>query len=312
MWRSLRRFGVAEARVDDALQLVFLAFSARLHEITPGAERSFLLSATVRIAANVRRLALRSREIPSEDLENAEPKPRTPEELLDWKQRREALDRALDALPLEQRAVFVLFELEGFSLPEIAGSLGIRLEPPLRACDARARVSKGWPPRMSRRRRIVSEPKRLLESSSAASRLLRAAVRDNPQPRTAERAALALGLGSAAAGAASAASGAAMAAVSGSVAVTAPTAVAAGTAAGGAAVGVTSLAAKWVVVGFIGGGLAASGAASFVGSRPTEAPSEQQSFERSSNDRPIAPKNQVSASTPVRKLPWTTTARASF
>ncbi len=127
VWRSLRRFGVAEHRVDDALQNVFLTFSARLAEIGRGSERSFLLATSVRVAANTRRLDARSREVPTETLDARRSAIHTPEELLDWKQRREALDRALDTLPLEQRAVFVLFELEGFSLPEIAQSLGIRL-----------------------------------------------------------------------------------------------------------------------------------------------------------------------------------------
>ena len=127
VWRSLRRFGVAEHKVDDALQNVFLTFSARLAEIAPGAERSFLLATSVRVAANARRLDARSREVPTDTLDARQSTTHTPEELLDWKQRREALDRALDTLPLEQRAVFVLYELEGFSLPEIAQSLGIRL-----------------------------------------------------------------------------------------------------------------------------------------------------------------------------------------
>ena len=43
VWRSLRRFGVPEADVDDAAQHAFMTLAARLAEITPGAERSFLL-----------------------------------------------------------------------------------------------------------------------------------------------------------------------------------------------------------------------------------------------------------------------------
>jgi RNA polymerase sigma-70 factor, ECF subfamily len=127
VWRSLRRFGVAEARVDDAVQQVFLAFSARLSQVAEPAERSFLLATAVRVAANVRRLEARSREVPSDQLDAIGQESHTPEQLLDWKQRREALDQALDRIPFEQRAVFVLYELEGFSLPEIAQGLGIRL-----------------------------------------------------------------------------------------------------------------------------------------------------------------------------------------
>jgi RNA polymerase sigma-70 factor, ECF subfamily len=127
VWRSLRRFGVAEAGVDDAVQHVFLTFSARLPKIARASERAFLLSTAVRVAANARRLDARSREVPSDQLDAIGQESHTPEQLLDWKQRREALDQALDLLPLDQRVVFVLFELEGFSLPEIAQNLGIRL-----------------------------------------------------------------------------------------------------------------------------------------------------------------------------------------
>jgi RNA polymerase sigma-70 factor, ECF subfamily len=127
VWRSLRRFGVAEAKVDDAAQHVFLTFSARLPKIPTSSERAFLLSTAVRVAANTRRLDARAREVPSDRLDTIGQETHTPEQLLDWKQRREALDRALDLLPLEQRVVFVLFELEGFSLPEIAHNLGVRL-----------------------------------------------------------------------------------------------------------------------------------------------------------------------------------------
>jgi RNA polymerase sigma-70 factor, ECF subfamily len=125
VWRSLRRFGVPEDLVDDAAQHLFLTFARRSGEITPARDRSFLLAAAVRVAANVRRLRARCPEIPSDTVDATSAL--DPEQLLDWKQRRHRLDRMLESLPLEQRSVFVLFELEGFSLPEIAESLDIPL-----------------------------------------------------------------------------------------------------------------------------------------------------------------------------------------
>jgi RNA polymerase sigma-70 factor (ECF subfamily) len=135
VWRSLRRWGVPVASVDDAAQHVFLVFADRLHDVVPGRERAFLLSTAVRVAANARRRSERSREVPSDDLDaemaaaarHDTLQGATPEQLLDWKERRGALDRALGELPFEQRTVFVLFELEGFSLPEIAEALGVPL-----------------------------------------------------------------------------------------------------------------------------------------------------------------------------------------
>jgi len=126
VWRSLRRFGVPEDRVDDAAQHVFLTLAERLPGVAPSSERSFLIGVCLRIAANTRRGVARNVEVPSAAIEQ-HGAGANPEELLASKQRRRVLDRALDALSLEQRTVFVLFELEGFSLPEIAQSLGLPL-----------------------------------------------------------------------------------------------------------------------------------------------------------------------------------------
>jgi RNA polymerase sigma-70 factor (ECF subfamily) len=127
VWRSLRRFGVPAAEVDDAAQHVFLSLSARLADVPPEKERSFLLASCLRIAANARRREQRRPDQASEEPYRRADEAPGPEELLVSKQRRAELDRALDELPLDQRTVFVLFELEGFSLPEIAESLGIPL-----------------------------------------------------------------------------------------------------------------------------------------------------------------------------------------
>lgn len=127
VWRSLRRFGVPESAADDAAQHVFLTFARRLDAIPEASERAFLASAAVRIAANVRRQHERARETPLDQVEPELAADATPEHLLEQKRRRAALDAALAALPFDQRTVFVLFELEGFTLPEIARSLDVPL-----------------------------------------------------------------------------------------------------------------------------------------------------------------------------------------
>lgn len=139
VWRMLRRFGVPERDVDDAAQQVFLAFSHHLAQVEVGKEAAYLVAVVVRVAANARRKVERSPEVLSDELETAAA-PHTPEGLLTQKQLREELDRALAALPLEQRAVFVLFELEGFSLPEIAESLQI----PLGTATSRLRRARAY------------------------------------------------------------------------------------------------------------------------------------------------------------------------
>ncbi|HEY3495464.1 MAG TPA: sigma-70 family RNA polymerase sigma factor, partial [Polyangiaceae bacterium] len=127
VWRTLRRFGIPEADVDDAAQLTFLTYAARLAHIEPASERSFLIGTCLRIAANHRRRQTRRPEMLDGEPDRREATGLNPEELVERKQGRALLDAGLEQLPLDQRTVFVLFELEGFSLPEIAEHLGIPL-----------------------------------------------------------------------------------------------------------------------------------------------------------------------------------------
>ncbi|HXK17511.1 MAG TPA: sigma-70 family RNA polymerase sigma factor, partial [Polyangiaceae bacterium] len=124
VWRMLRRMGVPAADVDDAAQRVFLALDKRLADVPVERERGFLLSAAVRIAANTRRHLKRSREDAVLDDESVAHEP-SPERALEHRQQLAELDQALSNLSHEQRTVFVLYEIEGFSLPEIARSLAV-------------------------------------------------------------------------------------------------------------------------------------------------------------------------------------------
>jgi RNA polymerase sigma-70 factor (ECF subfamily) len=127
VWRSLRRFGVPESTADDAAQHVFLTLSERLGDVAVGRERAFLVSVCARVAANVRRQLERLREVTSDTLESELAGGESPEQVLEERARRRELDRALAELPFDQRTVFVLFEIEGFTLPEIADGLEIPL-----------------------------------------------------------------------------------------------------------------------------------------------------------------------------------------
>jgi RNA polymerase sigma-70 factor (ECF subfamily) len=126
IWRSLRRLGVPEASVDDALQQVFLVASRRMSDIRGDAERSFLFSTALRVAADARKSAKVRHEIAHDVLpEVAAPSQEGPEERLEQGRARAMLDALLEELPLDLRAVFVLFELEEMATPEIAALLGI-------------------------------------------------------------------------------------------------------------------------------------------------------------------------------------------
>lgn len=125
VWRLLRRFGVPESAVDDATQQVFLVIAERLDEIRPESERSFAFGTALRVAQTLRRKA--AREAPELDPEQRMAPEPLPDELSDQRRARERLDRILDALPDELRSVFVLFELEGMTSPEIAAVSGLAL-----------------------------------------------------------------------------------------------------------------------------------------------------------------------------------------
>lgn len=127
VWRSLRRFGVPAADVDDAAQLTFMTLASRLGSVIPGSERAFLIGTAARFAANLRRKEERRSELLDADPDHRLGATENPEEAMEAKQRRALLDQGLELLPHEQRTVFVLFELEGFTLPEIAENLAIPL-----------------------------------------------------------------------------------------------------------------------------------------------------------------------------------------
>jgi len=126
VWRTLRRFGVHERHADDVAQQVFVVFAERVRDVEHGRERAYLIGVAIKLAANARRRQARD---PEELVERDEApgSARDPESLLQQRQRRERLDQALASLPDEQREVFVLYELEGFSLPEIARLLQVPL-----------------------------------------------------------------------------------------------------------------------------------------------------------------------------------------
>jgi RNA polymerase sigma-70 factor (ECF subfamily) len=124
--RFVRRFGVPDAASDDAAQEVFIVAARRLREIEPGGERAYLYGVALRVAANARRALANQREQPSSAvLARAVSDAPEPDAQLETKRLRALLDEVLDMLPEDLRTAFVLFELEGFSVPEIAELCGI-------------------------------------------------------------------------------------------------------------------------------------------------------------------------------------------
>jgi RNA polymerase sigma-70 factor, ECF subfamily len=125
-WRSLRRLGLPEDVVDDATQRVFLVASQRLADIQVGCEKAFLFNTAVRVASSERRAHARRREV-LDGGGGAETKDSAPaaDELLDRERARKVLEDLLDELAMELRVVFVLFELEGITMVEIAKTIEV-------------------------------------------------------------------------------------------------------------------------------------------------------------------------------------------
>jgi RNA polymerase sigma-70 factor (ECF subfamily) len=124
VWRSLRRLGVAEADCDDGCQRVWVVVAHKVATIDPEKVRSYIFSVVLRVASDLRRSHRRHQHLEfDERLES--PVPADTEGMLERREGRQVLDQLLSGLSWDLRTVFVMFEIEGLSSPEIAGVLGI-------------------------------------------------------------------------------------------------------------------------------------------------------------------------------------------
>ena len=128
VWRTVRRLGVPPEAIDDAAQEVFVIASRRLASIEHGKERAFLYGTAVRVASTARRTSGRRRQVQPSRSDDA-PDPSDPgpsaDELVERKRARELLDQLVARLPDDTRPVFVLYELEGLTMEEIATCLEV-------------------------------------------------------------------------------------------------------------------------------------------------------------------------------------------
>jgi RNA polymerase sigma-70 factor (ECF subfamily) len=125
VWRTLQYAGMPEASAQDGAQEVMCVLARRIGDIQPGAETSFLFSTALRVAADWRRSA-RRRPPASDDVDLDALVAEAPsiEELVDQRRARELLGKVLDAIAVELRIVFVLYEIEELTMPEIAEIVG--------------------------------------------------------------------------------------------------------------------------------------------------------------------------------------------
>lgn len=126
VWRVLRRLGVPDSEVEDALQEVFLVVARRLgHYEERGAIRAWLFSIARQVAWHVRR-ANQRRDRKQQALLQPPP-PDDPQQTAE-RNRAVALVRDfLATLDENQAMVFYLCEVEGMTAPEIAAALHVNL-----------------------------------------------------------------------------------------------------------------------------------------------------------------------------------------
>ena len=140
VWRSLLRLGVPERDLEDAVQDVFVVVHAKLHEFDfENRVSTWLYAICLRVASDRRRSARARYEVlaAADAPPASEPLAGDSVQVLESHHRR-MLRLALDALPLEQRAVFTLFELDGLDGDEIAMLLSV----PVATVHSRLRLAR--------------------------------------------------------------------------------------------------------------------------------------------------------------------------
>jgi RNA polymerase sigma-70 factor, ECF subfamily len=124
VWRSLLRLGVDEPKLDDAMHDVFMVVGRRLHEFEGRASmKTWLFAIVMRVAQAVRRDAAREHT----HRERLRLDPTTAALPFDSADASRTLQRLLDRLDDDQRAVLVMAELEGMTAVEIAAVIGAKV-----------------------------------------------------------------------------------------------------------------------------------------------------------------------------------------
>jgi RNA polymerase sigma-70 factor, ECF subfamily len=133
VWRNLRRLGVHESGIDDAVQDVFLVVHRRLADFEARAQvTTWLFGIVLRVAQSYRRSATRRRarlsDAPDGEIERVPvTTAESPIELVERREASRLLHRLLDELDDDKRTMLVCVELEQMTVPEAAESLGLNL-----------------------------------------------------------------------------------------------------------------------------------------------------------------------------------------
>ena len=122
VWRALRRRGLSAEAAEDATQETFLLAAERLDDIRPESEKSFLIATALRVAHTLGRKTVRW-----ELDEDMDQRLSTNRDASDTRADMQLCDLVLSKVDPDLVEVFVLYELEGLTSPEIAELLEIPL-----------------------------------------------------------------------------------------------------------------------------------------------------------------------------------------
>jgi RNA polymerase sigma factor (sigma-70 family) len=123
--RVLGRTGIGSGEAEELAQEAFWVLARRLSEVPERAERSFLVSTALRLAADRKRSAWHASTIGLTDPQAQIDAGPLADELVDAGAATRLVEETLEALPEAERGVFVLAELEGLSRTEIAETLAL-------------------------------------------------------------------------------------------------------------------------------------------------------------------------------------------
>ena len=138
VWRSLRRLGIAEDDAADAAQDVFIVVHRKLAEFAGRSKITTWLYGICFRVASERRRAVPRPQLGEHEAAAFIGRQADPGTIAEHHQGLALLERILDRLPDEQRAVFCLFELEGMTGEEIAEAIEI----PLGTAYSRLRLAR--------------------------------------------------------------------------------------------------------------------------------------------------------------------------
>jgi RNA polymerase sigma-70 factor, ECF subfamily len=141
VWSGMRRLGVPDAYIEDAVQDVFLVAHRRLADFEGRSSiKTWLYGISLRVAKDYRRAQVRHAqrvERLAEILSVSPVSPQTPAKEAERREASRALQAILAELDADLREIMVLVDLEGFSVRDAAGMLNLHL----RACQRRLRAA---------------------------------------------------------------------------------------------------------------------------------------------------------------------------